>query len=98
MTSQTKHYIELSDILSLCFTCKDCKMALSFPAFENLKAKKLAQCPACNEPWLDFQNGATISLSFETLHQALREFKMVMDDRGKVTKGFTLALEIKDDR
>jgi hypothetical protein len=95
MTSQTKHYIEIGDVLSWSFTCKNCKVALSFPAFEPFKVRKLAQCPTCNEPWLDFPSGSTISLAVENFQKALADLKMVIDDRAKLKEGFNLVFEIR---
>ena len=56
MTSQTKHYIEASDILSVRCDCKECGASLSLPLTVNL-AESLFKCPNCKKPWVRFEGG-----------------------------------------
>jgi len=63
MTIQTKRYIELSDIISIRFTCNHCAATLSLVASDykltqGKDAKQnyfLRTCPSCGKYWADNQ-------------------------------------------
>ena len=63
MTSQTKHYIELSDIVALRFECKNCKTSVTFGMGQNFDLKKLSDCPGCKNTWV--YDGYDISIQNE---------------------------------
>jgi uncharacterized paraquat-inducible protein A len=50
MTLQTKRFIELADILSLRFECKECGASVALPP-DGDAARATASCPACYKPW-----------------------------------------------
>jgi hypothetical protein len=51
MTGQTKHFIEVTDIIALRLLCKECHAELSVPIDKNIRVKSLRACPNCNAPW-----------------------------------------------
>ena len=93
MTTQTKTFIELSDILTLKFTCDDCGCTLSIPVSRDLskseEKNKLDTCPMCRLPWLShgqnsyLPSGAGFVTGLNTLQSTLSN---------KI--GFSLALEL----
>ncbi|MGB9409104.1 MAG: hypothetical protein WCA89_16335 [Terracidiphilus sp.] len=63
MASQEKHYIELSDILSLRFDCKhkQCGASFSLPLTQEKTQgieKRLSNCPVCRREWAGKEDGA----------------------------------------
>ena len=55
MTSQTKHYIEIKDLLALRCDCKTCGASLSLPLKEDA-ARSIEACPACGKVWAHGEN------------------------------------------
>jgi hypothetical protein len=55
MTSQTKHFIERSDILAVRCECKqgNCKTSLVIP-IADVSGRELRACPTRKEPWAQF--------------------------------------------
>jgi hypothetical protein len=49
VTFETKHLIEVSDVLGFEFECKHCKTMIALPSDST---KALWQCPGCNEDWI----------------------------------------------
>ncbi|MGD0158494.1 MAG: hypothetical protein ABSB50_20580 [Terracidiphilus sp.] len=90
MTSQTKHYIELSDILSVRCDCKECGASLSLPLASNL-ADALFKCPKCGKSWVRFQGG-TYELTIATFMKSLEDLKGLLPNAG-----FNLHFEIAAD-
>jgi hypothetical protein len=88
MTSQTKHFIELSDIVGLHCECKQgtCKTALSIPV-SDVEGRELRVCPRCKEPWAQF-----IESSYEPI---IVEFIQKLKRLKEARLGCTLTLEIK---
>jgi hypothetical protein len=84
MTSQTKHYIEIKDLLTLRCDCKNCETSLSL-ALNDSATKSLGCCPSCNKDWAQGQNQKEISV-FVRQVEAL---KMLVH-----TMGFNLYLEV----
>jgi len=90
MTAQTKHYIEVSDIIALRCECSDngCHAVLTLPLTRDV-GKHLLRCPVCNRRWTELENNTCEILVSEfaakvgTLAAQLPNF------------GFSLSLEIK---
>jgi hypothetical protein len=102
MTSQTKKFIELSDISGLRLECKQCGCSLLIEiereegTIENLLAKNnnvLASCPTCGAEWAEFQRG-TVMYDSE-----IKDFFRQLRDLRKLTSKFgcALTLEIKQE-
>ena len=95
MTSQTKRYIELPDILTLHFACVRCGTNLSVPMMNEVRLDALHQCPNCREPWTYLQGGATLDA---LLKQFVGSFNMIVRNlEGNHFPGFKLSLELRDD-
>jgi uncharacterized Zn finger protein len=74
MTSQTKKYIELSDIIGLRFECKnaECGASLTLPMLEDInRTHPLQKCPNCGQVWVQFAD-STYELEFKKLVSTLR--------------------------
>jgi hypothetical protein len=90
MTSQTKHFIETQDILSLRCDCKECGASLSLPIGFGL-AKSLLSCPKCRKPWLQFESG-TYEITLNDFVKRIEELKLLLPHAG-----FNLYFEIASD-
>jgi hypothetical protein len=62
MTTETKTFIQLSDIIALCFKCKhdDCGASLHLTT-NQMKKGALTKCPNCGRGWTDVRSGITLS-------------------------------------
>jgi hypothetical protein len=99
MTTQTKVFIELSDIIGLRLECKACGCALSLGADKDgetvgivLSANSpfMGKCPACGAPWTAAPNPAVMwDSDIKELFRKLRDLK-------KMEPGFgcSIALEL----
>jgi len=61
MTSQTRHYIQIADLLALRCDCKSCGASLSL-AMKEEAARSLENCPACGKAWAQGENQKQIGL------------------------------------
>ena len=97
MTSQTRRFIELSDILSLALKCKGCGSTLTIPSSRDVSnrdsAGKLSFCPICQRTWANSQ-GATCAPDIAKFSTALSALREAITDTGI---GFTLTLETSSD-
>jgi hypothetical protein len=102
MTIQTKRYIELSDIISIRFTCNHCAATLSLVASDQKLAKGkdakqnyfLGTCPSCGKYWADHQ-GVDYELTVKEFTAALERLRSVLHAQPvNFRPGFSLALEI----
>jgi hypothetical protein len=90
MTTQTLHYIEVSDILALRCECRKCHAVLTLPLSKDV-GDALLKCPRCSKPWTRLENSthevqvSEFAAKVETLASQLPNF------------GFLLSLEIKGD-
>ena len=102
MTSQTKKFIELSDISGLRLECRKCSCSLLIEieredgSIENLLARNnsvLASCPTCGAEWAEFQRG---TLMYDSEIKGF--FRQLRDLRKLAGKfGCSLTLEIKEE-
>ncbi len=95
MTSETKRFIELSDLLSLRLECKHCHSELLLSSLRSLGTKeeqgKLNRCPVCSRDWA-LVNGSTCEL---TIAEFLKALNSLRDALGSFPAGFKLTLEIE---
>jgi hypothetical protein len=88
MTAQTRHYIEVSDILALRCECRKCHAVLTLPLARDV-GDSLLKCPRCRTPWTQLENStyevlvSEFASKVETLAAQLPNF------------GLLLSLEIK---
>jgi hypothetical protein len=98
MTVQTKHFIELTDLLALRFTCKECGSTLSLPLSDTKLIKPqnkrfLDECPSCQCAWASL-NGTTFEPVITKAASALNQLREAMHGDPPVPMGFSLLLEI----
>jgi protein-arginine kinase activator protein McsA len=92
MTSQTKQYIELTDVLAAHLQCKACKAALSVP----IESRRLPEtCPNCNEQWANARSERKVAETFQTFVAAYQSLRHMLHGENPASVGFTLALEIR---
>ncbi len=102
MTIQTKHFIELSDILALRFVCKKCDTALSLSlADEKLRTDNstnqfLAECPNCHEDWFSVA-GNNYEPILRRATAALSRLKELLYSDSAAKLNVSLGWEIKAD-
>ena len=106
MTIQTKHFIELSDILSIRLECLNprCRAAISLALSKDgeFELAKVRVCPNCSRPWLLIPGGSTIEPTVKTCIDSIRVTIGAIDAwKEQMTAcgfpGFSLALEIKSE-
>jgi len=85
VTFETKHMIELSDILGVEFECKNCKGKIVLPLDTT---RGFTDCPLCGEVWLS--NG---SLEENSIRKLLGIFKGAQCGAMK-SKTFSLRIQI----
>jgi hypothetical protein len=90
MTTQTKRYIELSDILAFRCECKKCGVALTLPVAKDV-GESILKCPRCGKAWTRFDDSTHEILvnEFAEKTQQLASALSFM--------GFNLTLEIRDE-
>jgi len=87
MTKETRHFIELSDIISFQFRCKKCGATVSRP-ISGTRNVPGAICGNCDIDW-SFDPSETRSI--EELASKIRYVKKIIGE-----KNFTLRIEIAD--
>lgn len=99
MTAQTKHYIELSDIVSLRLVCKRCDTNLTFRLSDQIDARCIRVCPQCNEPWTKLPSGSTIENAVVEHVGSIKRLGDIVHrwSEQRPDSGFSLTLEVKAD-
>jgi len=95
MTSQTKKFIEPSDILGLRLDCADCGATLLLPISHEVKIKQIYVCPHCQIPWVKLPNGSTAELAIAECMERIKTLSQLLGS-GQF-EGFSLLLEIKEE-
>src|ERR1017187_8363995 len=95
MTTQTKKFIEPSDILGLRLECADCHATLLLPISKHVKIKQLYGCPHCQRPWVRLPDGATAEIAIADCMMHIKTLSGMLSD-GRYN-GFSLSLEIKEE-
>jgi hypothetical protein len=96
MTSQTKYFIDVSDIIALRFECKHCHATTSLPISSDIRIESLRACPNCNEPWARM-NESSIEIAIKKFVDNFKEFEAVLRRRNEFApdRGFILSVEIR---
>jgi hypothetical protein len=94
MTSQTKHYIDVSDILALRFECAKCKTSISFLVGESMDVRKLGACPNCGEWWANIPLESTIAPDIRDFIESAKRLMRTLGPDSEFSKRFSLTLEI----
>jgi hypothetical protein len=97
MTSQTKKFIELSDIIALRFECKNqkCKSTLT-TSVRDFRQGTLNACPVCKNPWATV-NGGSCELAISDFMQAFHKMEKMLGSGGEFPAGFSITLEVKEE-
>jgi hypothetical protein len=104
MTSETKRFIELSDIVGLRLLCRSCGCSLLVdieredgPVVNLISSttSTLMKCPTCGEGWTQFRERGGDPWDSE-VKEFLRKMRFLRQIESKF--GFALALEIKDEK
>jgi hypothetical protein len=72
MTSQTKHFIELPDVVAVQLACRRCGAAVCLSLAKEIRLETFRICPNCSEPWLALPGGSTVELTVKEFITALR--------------------------
>lgn len=96
MTSKTRTFIELSDIVALSFECKSCGTTVSFDLEKDFKVQSVVSCYHCGELWARTMEGGTIELTITKFVNGLKDLKLNLqrwqEKQGR--GGFHLFLEL----
>jgi hypothetical protein len=100
MTTQTKTFIELSDIIGLRLECKSCGCSLALGSAKgreivdsmlSMNNKTLMNCPTCNAVWMQTLNPNSLAdTALKELVRKLCDFKKIEHNYG-----CAVSLEIK---
>lgn len=101
MTTQTKTFIELSDILSVRVECGKCHSTVTIPIDRKMSFDGLGHCHNCGSPWLNLEMTSKVS-EIAACANAILAASDVMKNwqevlKGSGNRGFSLALEIRAD-
>jgi hypothetical protein len=102
MTTQTKKFIELADMLALHFSCKNCDATLTVSIDREFGKKEefglLNTCPVCKNPWASV-NGSSCEASIKEFVDAFRKLSLTLGPQaGAFPAGFSLTLEVKAEK
>ena len=95
MTSQTKRFIQLSDILGLHFECTHCDSTLLIPLSREIFIKKLYACPHCGNPWIKRLEGGSVESVISDCIERLKALREALT--GGLYDSFSLTLEVKNE-
>ncbi len=101
MTTQTKLFIELSDILSVRVECGKCHSTVTIPLAANMTFGGLRRCSNCGTAWLAVEMSSiedqikNCATAIRTTVDELRNWHKTLTMLG--SEGFSLSLELKPD-
>jgi hypothetical protein len=99
MTTETKTFIELSDIIGIKVECGNCHSTVTIPVEQKMNFKGMGQCHNCGEAWLSLAmtnkepEMAACASAILAASETLKHWQETL--KTHQTKGFTLSLEIK---
>lgn len=93
MTIQTKHFIEVSDLVGLRFECKDCGATLTLSPKQKLKGS-IEKCPSCHHSWAVL-NDSSYEPAFTRFTDTLNQLNQILAGPNPAPIGFLFTLEIK---
>ena|ERR1035438_8566895 len=83
MAIQTKHYIELKDIVGFRLTCQQCKSSMSVLMKDQIASNVLRACPQCQHAWtFDQQTDSFPESRILEYVKATMELAAVIGDSG----------------
>ena len=98
MTTQTKTFIEVSDIIGLRVDCGKCGATVTLPISDGMNFKGLSRCQNCNEPWLDVMKStiepevSACASAIKAASDRLAAWQKSLKEHG--SSGFSLTLEV----
>jgi DNA-directed RNA polymerase subunit RPC12/RpoP len=95
MTVQQKRFIELADIVSMRFECKNCHTSVQI-AFEKFRNGTLYSCPNCQSEWAYMTNGMAVNNAEAAFVRFIDAAKAIEATCNNAPVGFTVTLEIKE--
>jgi len=96
VTSYTKNYIELRDLLGLHFACKHCDSTLTIP-IARIDRGIPSECPNCNETWSDFTSVKSAANVISEFAKAQKQLQQALYGDHPASIGYTLTIEIASD-
>jgi hypothetical protein len=93
MTSQTRHFIELSDVIAMRFECKHCRASLELGM--KIEQGTLHHCPSCHRDWALVNTDGPAGASYEQVFVKFIESINALNVAAKAPIGFSMTLEIK---
>ena len=93
MTTQTKQYIDLTDIIAFRFDCTKCGATLSLPVSAAHLKPALNSCPHCDAMWASTpgRSHSDVILDFR---EALKKVQSILDKDYPAPLAFTMVLEV----
>jgi DNA replicative helicase MCM subunit Mcm2 (Cdc46/Mcm family) len=88
VTTQTKQYIELSDLLALRYECKECQTSVTVP-IKGFDTVPVTHCPKCRKGWTIVDN-TSYKEDIEYFVTSAVRLKDVLR-----AMGFNLSIEVK---
>jgi hypothetical protein len=100
MTSETKHFIELSDVIALRLKCRHCNAELHVTLDELPRTDgALSICPNCKRPWATIHHNEFVPHDYQKelvgFMDVLLETKTIVANKNL---GFTLTLGINNEQ
>jgi DNA replicative helicase MCM subunit Mcm2 (Cdc46/Mcm family) len=98
MTTQTKTFIELSDILAVRVQCSKCQSTVTMPITREMSFAGMRHCPNCGKPWLVLEMTskeseiAACAATIRATSDLLKTWQETLAATGH--SGFSLTLEI----
>jgi hypothetical protein len=96
MTSQTRYFIELSDLTAWRFQCKSCHASLEL-ALDKIERGVLNVCPNCRAHWALIPTSEYAQAGFDSYFtnflKAVLDLKRELGEKSVL--GFSMTLEIK---
>jgi hypothetical protein len=92
MTSKTRHYVDLTDVLSSQIECIECGATVTLPIISTQLPKI---CPNCTNTWVDPYSVRKVDEYYASFINAYKTLLRVMDGQNPPPLGFRLSLEVK---
>jgi hypothetical protein len=92
MTSKTRHYVDLTDVLSSLIECLECGATVTIPIAST---KLPAICPNCTHTWIDQYSPRKVGEHYASFIDAYARLQRVLNGQNPPPVGFRLSLEVK---
>ena len=100
MATQTKVFIELSDVIGLRMECGMCGTTVTLPIKRDMGFDGVQHCPSCGRAWLSFDKTTfhpQLKACIEAIRVAAEGLKGWQDTLETIGGGLTLSLQIKSE-